>query len=234
MESLWGQDHVAGFRHEESLEDEIAVLSDETIELGLYAEEIFKNASAALYPQAADAAQFAIETEGVCIRIYHSIHQTALTILASHRPAGDQLRRIVELQQIAADFAHIAEDGRQIAEHALSLAGTAEAELSLISNNGMSLLLQMLRQTYVEVRGCVVVTTVRGTSMARRLLAEDAELDQLFLSFKGLLDATIEAYPRNVARLQRLLLIGVSLEDMGNRVVAICRTLLYEPPQVVM
>jgi phosphate uptake regulator len=234
MESLRGQDQMMSFAHEGPLEDEIAVLSDETIELGLYAEEIFKNGSAALYPQALDSAQFAIETGRVCTQIYRSIHQAALAILASHMPAGDHLRRIVELQQIASEFARIADDGRQIAEHALWLAGTAETELSLISGEGMNLLVQMLRQTYVEVRGCVVVTTVHGTAMARRLIAEDAELDRLFLSFKGLLDATISAYPRNVARLQRLLLVGVSLEDIGNRVVSICRTLLYESPPIIM
>ncbi len=234
MEWLWGQDQAAPVGQGESLEDEIAVLSDETIELGLYAEEIFKNASAALYPQAAEAAQFAIETERVCLQIYHSIHQSALASLARHMPVGDQLRRIVELQQIAAEFSRIAEDGRQIAEHALWLAGSTEAELSLISNDGMSLLVSMLRQTYVEVRGCVVVATLRGATMARRLVAEDVELDQLFLRFKTLLEATIGAYPRNVARLQRLLLIGVCLEDIGNRVSAICRTLLYPSPQVVM
>ncbi len=234
MESPRGQDQMTSFGHEGPLEDEIAVLSDETIELGLYAEEIFKNGSAALYPQAIDSAQFAIETGRVCAQIYRSIHQAALAILASHMPAGDQLRRIIELQQIAAEFARIADDGRQIAEHALWLAGTAESELSLISSEGMNLLVQILRQTYVEVRGCVVVTTVHGTVMARRLIAEDAELDRLFLSFKGLLDATIGAYPRNVARLQRLLLVGVSLEDIGNRVVSICRTLLYESPPIIM
>jgi phosphate uptake regulator len=234
VESLWGQDRVTIFRHEESLEDDIAVLSDETIELGLYAEEIFKNASAALYPQAAEAAQFAIETERVCLQIYHSIHQSALAILARHMPVGDKLRRIVELQQIAGEFARIADDGRQIAEHALWLAGIAESELSLVGSDGMNLLVSMLRQTYIEVRGCVVVATVRGTAMARRLVSEDAELDQHFLSFKGLLDTTLGAYPRNVARLQRLLLIGVSLEDIGNHVVAICRTLLYESPKTLM
>jgi phosphate uptake regulator len=234
MESLWGQDRETVFRQEESLDDDIAVLSDETIELGLYAEEIFKNASAALYPGAAEAAHFAIETERVCLQIYHSIHQSALAILARHMPVGDKLRRIVELQQIAAEFSRIADDGRQIAEHALWLAGTAESELSLFGSAGMHLLVSMLRQTYVEVRGCVVVATVHGSAMARRLVSEDAQLDQYFLSFKGLLETTIGAYPRNVARLQRLLLIGVSLEDIGNHVVAICRTLLYESPQTLM
>src|SRR5215467_7459449 len=129
MESLRGQDQMMSFGHEEPLEDEIAVLSDETIELGLYAEEIFKNGSAALYPQALDSAQFAIETGRISTQIYRTIHQAALAILASHMPSGDQLRRIIELQQIASEFARIAEDGRQIAEHALWLAGTAENEL---------------------------------------------------------------------------------------------------------
>jgi phosphate uptake regulator len=234
MESFWERDQVAThIQREDSLDDEIAVLSDETIELGLYGEDIFKNASAALYPEALDAAHFAIETERVAIQLHHSIHQTALTILARHMPVSDQLRRIVELQQIAAEFARIAEDGRQIADHALWLAGAAENELSLLGEGGVHLLVSMLRQTYVEVRGSVVVTTVRGTSMARRLLAEDAELDRLFLSFKALLEATIGVYPRNVARLQRLLLVGVSLEDIGNHAVAICRTILYVPPQIV-
>jgi phosphate uptake regulator len=236
METVWGQDDVAMFRQEESLDDEIGVLSDETTELGLYAEEIFKNASAALYPNAAEAAQFAIETERVCAQIYRSIHQAALTLLAVHMPAGDQLRRIVELQQIAAEFARIADDGRQIAEHALWLGGNTEMELARISGNdsGMTLLVQMLKQTYVEVRGCVMVTTLRGSAMARRLVMEDAELDQCFLAFKRMIEVAIGAFPRNAARLQRLLLIGVCLEDIGNRVVAICRTLLYESPQATM
>jgi len=96
------------------------------------------------------------------------------------------------------------------------------------------LLLQLVRQAYVEVRGCIIATTTRDTAIARRLIAEDGDLDQLFLAFKHVVEAASRADMAVSGPLQRLLLVGVRLEDVGNRVVAICRTLLYTRPQTPM
>src|SRR5215472_7987852 len=112
------------------LEDELGSLAEETTELGLFAEDTFKNASAALYEQPTDAAYIVLETERVSAQVYLSLNQKALAIVGWYRPLGDDLRRVVELQQIAAELARIAVNSRHIAEHALALDGTAEMELS--------------------------------------------------------------------------------------------------------
>ncbi|HST87566.1 MAG TPA: hypothetical protein VLJ14_04240 [Ktedonobacterales bacterium] len=220
------------FDRAERMDDEIGSLADETTELGVYAEDIFKNAAAALYERGTEAALFGLDTSRVCARLHTAIHLKGLSIIAWHAPGPDVTRRIVGLQQIAADFARIAADGGQIAEQALFFSGSAESDLLLAGGDTPLHLIELIRQTYVEVRGCVIATTTWNTAMARRLIVEDTELDRLFLSYKHALDTAIAANARGAARLQRLLLVGVHLEDIGNRVVSICRTLLYSPPGV--
>ncbi|HLZ23070.1 MAG TPA: PhoU domain-containing protein [Ktedonobacterales bacterium] len=213
-----------------SIEDEIAGLTEETTELAILAEDAFKNAAAALYGQEQEAAFIAIEHERTCAQMARTIHTRALTLLARHLPAGEEMRRILELQQFAAEFARIAEDATTIAEQALQLRGMAEMHLLRAAGDAPLLLLQLVRQAYFEVRGSIIATTARDMAIARRLVSEDGELDQLFLAFKRVVKATIRTDVTVSGPLQRLLVVGVRLEDIGNRVVAICHTLLYTPP----
>jgi phosphate uptake regulator len=212
------------------IEDEIAGLTEETTELAILAEDAFKNAAAALYGQEQEAAFIALEDEWTCGQMARTIHTHALALLARHLPAGDDMRYILELQQFAGEFARIAEDARVIAEQALQLGGMGEAYLLRAAGDAALLLLQLVRQAYIEVRGCIIATTTRDTVIARRLVSEDGELDQLFLAFKHVVEAAIRLEVMASGPLQRLLLVGVRLEDVGNRVVAVCRTLLYTPP----
>lgn len=214
----------------ERIEDAIGTLADETTELGLFAEEVFKSAAAALFEQPDAAARVALETERVCQQVYRLVHQKGLAILAWYQPSAEEVQRVVELQHIAGELARIGIAGRRIAELALWLGGRGEAELRAIEGPAALLLANLIRQTYHELRGCVMLTTTRDTVLARRLLAADPELDRLFFSYKAALDEAIHLRPRHAAPLQRLLLTGVHMEDIGNHVVAICRALLFEPP----
>jgi phosphate uptake regulator len=203
-------------------------LLDEVTELGLKAEDVFKNASAALlFPQEAQAAHIAMQHEQNCAQLYRSLHQRSLGLLRHSAPSSAALRRIVEVQQIAAEFARIADDSRQIAEHALGLGGMADMHLIQAGGDAPLLLVQLVRQAYVEIRGSVIATVTNDTVLAKRLLSEDGELDQLFLSFKANVERALVANPRGGADLNRLLLIAVILEDIGNRVASTCNTILY-------
>lgn len=203
-------------------------LLDDVAELGLLAEEVFKNASSALlFPSESQAAQSAIEFERHYAVMYRSLHQRSLALLERGDFANAALRRVVEVQQIAAEFLRIADDSRQIAEHALWLAGGADTRLIEIGGDAPMLMVQLVRQAYVEIRGAVIATTTHDTALAKRLLAEDGELDQLFLTFKFDIERGIRANPRMAADLNRLLLIAVLLEDIGNRVASTCNTILY-------
>ena len=214
----------------ESIEDEIAGLTEETTELAILAEDAFKNAAAALYSQEQDAAFIAMDHERACAQMARAIHSRALALLAWHLPAGDDMRRVLELQQIAGEFARVADNARVIAEQALQLAGMGEMLLLSAAGDAPLLLVQLVRQAYIEVRGSVIATTIRDTAIARRLISEDGELDRLFLAFKRVVEAAIATDVSASGPLQRLLLVGLRFEDIGNRVVAICHTLLYTPP----
>ncbi len=216
------------------IEDAIGSLADETTELGIFAEEVFKSAAAALFEQPEEAARVALETERVCQHVYRQIHQKGLAVLAWYQPTVEEMRRVVELQYIGAELARIGIAGRHIAEQALWLRGHTEAELRATEAPAPLLLANLIRHAYNELRGCVMLTTMltttRDAGLARRLLAADRELDRIFLSYKAALDEAILARPRNAATLQRLLLVGVYMRGIGNHVVAICRALLFEPP----
>lgn len=208
--------------------NEVARLLDAVTELGLMAEEVFKNAvSGLLFPSEAQAAQLALENERRYQSMYRALHQRSLDLLRHGPISNGALRRVVEVQQIAAEFLRIADDSRQIADHALWLGGEVDTRLIQIGGDAPMVLVQLIRQAYVEIRGAVVATTTHDTLLAKRLLAEDSELDQLYLAFKGDVERGIRANPRLVADLNRLLLIAVILEDIGNRVASTCNTILY-------
>lgn len=206
-------------------DDALVALYEAATELGVVAEDIFKNATAALYEPYVESMRRIAEAERQCVQMQYDIHQRALGLLAEWGAEGDHLRAIIALQQISLGFVRIAHDGRQIAELAQALMGDAGALMVHAGDDG-SLLLHLIRQTYVEVRGGILAVTLRDPAIARRVVAEDAALDGLFLIFKSMLDQAILANPRAAAPLQRLLLVGVHLEDIGNRIVGIGKALL--------
>jgi phosphate uptake regulator len=221
-------DHVGTSQR---LDESLNILAEETTELGVHAEDVFKNSAAALFGHGEGAALSALEGADFCARMRQEVHLRALDMLTRYTPIGQEMRRLIEIQQIAKEFAQIATKGRQIAEHALALGGTGDVVLQRVGGAVPTLMWELVRQVYVEVRGCVIATTTRDTVLAKRLVSEDAELDRLFQLFKAAMDEAISASPQEAPPLQRLLLVGVLHRDIGNCVQGICRVLLFTPPQ---
>lgn len=205
--------------------DALSALYEAATELGVGAEDIFKTATAMLYEPYVESARGIAEAERQCVQMQYDIHRRALSLLAEWGTEGEHLRTIIALQQISLGFVRVAQDGRQIAELAQAFMGDANTLLADAGDDG-ALLLHLIRQAYVEVRGGVLAVTLRDPVIARRVVAEDAALDGLFLILKSRLDQAIIANPRAAAPLQRLLMVGVHLEDIGNRIVGICKALM--------
>src|SRR5262249_61755477 len=111
-----------------------------------------KNVGAALYVPEPDAARSVLRSANDCAQLHYGINQRALALLMRHLPSGDTMRRVVEVQQIAGEFAHIGEHSREIAGHALALGGNVDSDLLAAGSDAPMLLMGMLRQTYIEVR----------------------------------------------------------------------------------
>ena len=137
---------------EDGFAEELGRLADDTTELGLTAEEVFKNASAALYAEEPEAALGAVADAQACASQHRELNSRILGMLAQQLPGPDAVRQTVEVQRIASQFAQIARLAREIADHAFALRGTVEDELFALGDDVPLLLIRMLRQTYVEVR----------------------------------------------------------------------------------
>lgn len=205
-------------------------MSDETTELGILAEDAFKNASAAMYGQEHEAAQIVHEAVQQSDQMFRAIHQRALALVITRHPSPEQLRSIVRMQQIAGEFLRVVECAEAIATQAVALGGLVDAFLLGVSEEAPFLLLQVVRQAYVEMRGCVIATTTSDTALARRLIAEDEQLDMIFAQLRDAIQAAIREHIELSPQLHRVLLVGVHLAEIGDRVVAICRTLLFDYP----
>lgn len=217
---------------EDEFAEQIGRLADDATELGLSAEELFKNAAAALYAQEPEAALSAVAEAQACAAQHREVNARALALLAQRLPDSEAVRRTVEVQRIAMQFAQIARHAREIADHAFALRGTVEDELFSLGDDVPMLLIRMLRQTYVEVRAGVVACTTRDTVIAKRIISEDGELGRLYLLYRSRVERAISADPSAAARLTRILLVGTRLHNIGTAVVGIARTILYTPPQV--
>jgi Na+/phosphate symporter len=212
----------------ESLEEAVRKLAEETTELGIAVEEAFKSAASALCGIGAELMQHVMERglpqgdASIHTRIVHLLRHPALS--------GEHIRRAAELQHVAASFAHIGEHARTMATYIVALSGSADVEIRHLAQDVYDLLLQVMHQTFVELRGAVIVSNTRDTVTARRLLDEEAELDRLFLAFRRAIEHAIHAHPQRAFMFHQVLLIGGRMEEIGNQVAAICRTILHAPP----
>lgn len=216
---------------EDQFEEEARVLSDDTTELGIIVSDIFKDAAAALFDRNADIAQHALQAEQWSKQMANHLRHESLSLLRRYVPNGDTLRRVVEMQQFASEYVHMAEHAHSIAEHALALGGAAERTLTHIEHAD-PLLRTLIYRAFVEVRGSVIVCASRDAATARRVVEADADLTGAYLTFKALLDAAIQRDPQHALPLHRLLFVAARLQEIGARAVAISNAVLFTPPQL--
>lgn len=197
-------------------------LSNEVTELGVQAMESFKYAAAALFDQGPEIAASAIATSTTGTNMAAEIHHNAVRLLARWTPAGEPLRRLIELQRAAAECGRMAEHARHIAECALILSGSAESELSRLNPSAARLMAGLVHQGYIALRGCLIVLTTGDAALARRIVAEDEEMYRLFVALRDLLDRGAANHPPRATALQALALAAGELREIGSRVNAIC------------
>lgn len=191
-------------------------------ELGVQAMESFKYASAALFDSLPEVTNSALATSAVGATMAADIHQNAVRLLARWSPNGDSLRRLVELQRAAAECGRIAEHARHVAECARFLAGNAEVELSRQTPVAARLLAGLVHQGYIALRGCLILLTTRDHALARRIMAEDEEMDRLFSALRAILERSVVSQPQRATTLHTLAYAASELRQIGSRVVAIC------------
>ncbi|MBF6590981.1 MAG: phosphate uptake regulator PhoU [Ktedonobacterales bacterium] len=215
----------------EQVRASLAQLGDLATELGILAENAFKEAAEALFGQESALTESVRGGRQAAISMYVTIHEQALYLLAHSQAPGESVRRVIELQQTAAEFQRIAGHAWQIAAYALDLRISAELALQRAGCADPAILRRIVRQTYLQVRGAVIVCATRDTARARLLAREDDTLDQLYATLRSMLHSAIAAAPLHAFPLHHIILVGAEMEAIGNRAVAICNAVLVPAPR---
>jgi|GEM_PF-1380595 len=213
---------------ERLMEDQVGALAAETTDLGILAEDAFKNAASSLFGWGLDGARSVLE---MAYPPYQnsSLHERIVEAIGQVSSSGEQMRHLAELQVIASAFARIGSRSREIARHALEMGENADRDLLAGFAPIYPLLFGLVQQGFVEIRGSVMISNARDTVRARRLLEEDSQMDLFYLRMQRTVQQAIEFNPLRSFLFQQALLVGARIKDIGDDVRAICRAVLHDP-----
>jgi phosphate transport system protein len=148
------------------------------------------------------------------------VDETCVNLLALHQPAAGDLRVITTTMKIVTDLERIGDQAVNIAQRVLEL--NREPPVKPYID-----LPRMAERAQGMVKGSLDAFVGRDAQLARRVCAEDAEVDALREQiFRELLTYMLED-PRTIPRAIRLILISRCLERIGDHATNIAEMVVY-------
>lgn len=213
----------------DQLPDEVGKLASDTTELGIVVGDMFRYACAGLFGQEPETARFVAESRAWVAQAANTLDQRVRSIIQRHRPAGDYMRRIVELQQAANQLAGIAERSSHIADQALILRGTVDQALADVAPDAPSILYTLISLVYEQMRGVFLVTAARDMAQARTLVSSHTEVEDYYNALLVRLRHRIRNEPMLAPDLHRVQMVATDMLQIDQSVVRICKATLFTP-----
>ena len=202
------------------LDDELDVLRDRVLVLGGETEAALRRSMQALAERDGDAARAVLENDGVIDRLEIEIDRLCIDVLALRQPAARDLRFVVAVAKATPILERVADHACNIARAALDLIEEPEMQ-------SMQELSQMAEAASEMLREALDAFTRGDASDARRIIALDDRIDELYgRAFRGLIE-TMSRDPATTGRAARLLLVAKHLERVGDYVTDICELTVY-------
>jgi phosphate uptake regulator len=209
--------------------DEVGRLASDTTELGIVVGDMFRYACAGLFGQEPETARFVAESRAWVTQAANSLDLRVRLIIQRYRPSGDDMRRIVELQQAASQLARIADRSSHISDQALILRGEVDQALASVAPDASSILYTLISLVYEQMRGVFLVTAAREMAQARTLVASHAEVTNYYQALRVRLNYSIKNEPMTAPPLQRVQMVATDMLQIGQSVVNICEATLFTP-----
>ena len=148
------------------------------------------------------------------------VDETCVSLLALHQPAAGDLRFITTAMKIVTDLERMGDQAVNIAQRVLEL--NREPQLKPYID-----LPRMAERAQLMVKESLDAFVARDTELARRVCAEDAEVDALKEQiFRELLTFMMED-ARTIPRAIRLILISRFLERLADHATNIAEMVIY-------
>lgn len=202
------------------LQRDLEGLKKAILTMGAMVEESIRKAVSALQGRSAAAAEDVIRGDDRIDEAEVTIEEECLHLLALHQPVAEDLRFIAAVLKINSDLERMGDLAVNIAERAKALA-TAEPfdtppQLRAMADGAMRMVRESL-DAFVR----------QDEEGARRILAEDREVDQLNREILGDLQARMEREPATVRRATHLFSASKYLERIADHATNIAEDVVY-------
>lgn len=202
------------------LDAELDTLRDRLLLLGGETETALARAMYALTERNSDAAREVLSGDDAIDRLEVEIDRLCIDVLALRQPAARDLRFVISVAKITPVLERIADHACNIARAALDLNDEPQLEAYVDLPRMAELALRMLRVA-------LDAFTSAEPAIARAIIKEDDEIDELYERiFHGLIEMMVNR-PETTARAARLLFIAKHLERVGDYVTDICEQTVY-------
>ncbi|HEX3178977.1 MAG TPA: phosphate signaling complex protein PhoU [Methylomirabilota bacterium] len=200
--------------------EELDGLKQTLLAMGALVEDQIRGALAALLERDGARAAYVIETDGQVNAYDVEIDEKCVELLALHQPAAGDLRFLTTAMKIVTDLERIGDQAVNIAQRAIEL--NDEPQLKPYID-----LPRMAERAQRMVRESLDAFVARDTALARRVCAEDSEVDALKEQIFRELLTFMMADPKTIPRAIRLILISRFLERVADHATNIAEMVIY-------
>lgn len=202
------------------LDREFAEIRDNLLRLGYLVDTALERAMLALAAHDTDLAQQVIRDDEPINQLRFEIEEACLRLIATQQPAAGDLRATMAAVSIATDI-------ERMADHATGIAKTVRRMGPAAPPAGLPDLTPMAAAARRMLRASLDAYVARDAEAARRVAAEDDEIDHLY---KALFDDLLQRMAKDPAVIPPctyLLWCGHNLERVGDRVTNIAERIIF-------
>jgi phosphate transport system protein len=200
--------------------EELDGLKQTLLAMGALVEDQIRGALAALLERDGARAAYVIETDGQVNAYDVEIDEKCVELLALHQPAAGDLRFLTTAMKIVTDLERIGDQAVNIAQRTIEL--NDEPQLKPYID-----LPRMAERAQRMVRESLDAFVARDTALARRVCAEDSEVDALKEQIFRELLTFMMADPKTIPRAIRLILISRFLERVADHATNLAEMVIY-------
>jgi phosphate transport system protein len=200
--------------------EELEALKQTLLAMGGLVEDQIRRVMTALLERDGELAQEVIDRDRQVNAYDVEIDEKCVELLALHQPAAGDLRFITTAMKIVTDLERIGDQAVNIAQRALEL--NQEPQLKPYID-----LPRMAELSQRMVKESLDAFVARDTELARRVCAEDAEVDALKEQIFRELLTFMMGDARTIPRAIRLILISRFLERVADHATNIAEMVIY-------
>ena len=200
--------------------EELEALKQTLLAMGGLVEDQIRRVMTALLERDSELAQEVIDRDQQVNAYDVEVDEKCVELLALHQPAAGDLRFITTAMKIVTDLERIGDQAVNIAQRALEL--NQEPQLKPYID-----LPRMAERSQRMVKESLDAFVARDTELARRVCAEDSEVDALKEQIFRELLTFMMGDARTIPRAIRLILISRFLERVADHATNIAEMVIY-------